>query len=277
MEDLSIGRTTLTLNGCGVAVGDDLNGTNPTAAITGSPLPPVNVVGDCVDGGNRSCSNMGDLNTNAAAPVDPLAGKLPTWTWPNPATCGGTGTLTTIGPGCYNNIAPTVTTLLPGDYYITGTVNIDNLTGDDVFLYLTNECGAPCGSHPDGGGFNVVGQNKRLHLTAHSSTGAYPSSPYLGVVVWQVAADTRTFACLGCLPAAEPFPPNNFNVEWSGAIYMPGVDQEFRNAATLTPLSNCALYIVRNLTMENGNGSFNNSGCSALYGGAAFLSIAVTE
>jgi hypothetical protein len=58
---------------------------------------------------------------------------------------------------------------------------------------------------------------------------------------------------------------------------MPGVDQEFRNHMTFTPLNGCALFIARNLTVGNGNGGFTNSNCAALYGGAAFLSIAVTE
>ena len=42
---LEIGNTQMTLNGCGAAVGGDLNGFNPNSTINGTPVPSVGVVG----------------------------------------------------------------------------------------------------------------------------------------------------------------------------------------------------------------------------------------
>jgi len=275
-QDLSIGNFKFTLEGCGLAVGGNLSGTNPQAEVKdpgGAHTPPVNVVGTCTG----DCGQMGDLNTGAAAPTDPLAGKLPAVTWPDATlfpgntTCVAGTTPVLTANKCYNNISPAVTTLQPGNYYITGVVNIDHLSGDNVFLYITNECTDPsCGP---GGLLNVVGNNKTLHLTAPTS------GPYTGIAVWQHVNDTNAFSCLGCGPAGsnESWPPNAFRLEWSGALYMPGVDQQYKNGVDFVPLNGCALYITRSLTVKNGNGGFTNRNCASLYGGAAFLSIAVTE
>jgi hypothetical protein len=275
-QNLEMGNFSFNLSGCGVSVGGTLNCTNPTSEIIGTPTPPVDVTGAST--GCNATRYMPGLNDNTGvAPIDPLkddilAGTLSPPPTPNPADCRQ-GTTPTIGPGCYTNISAAVTTLLPGDYYITGTVNIDHLTGNDVFLYLTNtNCGAPCG-HINGGGFNVVGQNKLLHLTPHTS------GMYSGIPVWQVESDTRPFSCLGCGPAGsdESWPPNSFRLEWSGVLYMPGVDQAYKNHVEFVPLNGCGLYITRSLTVNNGNGTLQNSGCASTFGGAAFLSTAVVE
>jgi Putative Flp pilus-assembly TadE/G-like len=269
-EDLEIGNFEFHLDGCSLSVGGELACTNPTSTVQGSPTPSVNVTGASSD-----CNPdpyMPGLNDNTGvAPIDPLAGKLPAVSWPDATLFPGSttciaGTTPVLTPGCYNNISPAVTTLLPGNYYMTGTVNIDHLSGDDVFLYLTNECTDPsCGP---GGRFNVIDMNKTLHLTAHTA------GPYTGIAVWQHASDTNPFSCITC-PGGNT--PNSFRLEWSGALYMPGVDQEFKNHVEFVPLNGCALYITRNLTVKNGNGSMTNTNCAALFGGAAFLSIAVTE
>ena len=255
---VSIGNFSMTLDGCGLSIGGSLTGTNPNSRIQdlagNTNTVPVNVVQTC----SGYCGKMGELHEHAAAPYDSLAATLTAPTAPDPATCVP-GLTPTIGPGCYSNISAAVQTLLPGDYYITGTVNIDSLSGDDVFLYLTGL-----------GRFNVVGQNKLLHLTAHTS------GPYQGIVVWQNIADTWPFSCLSCPPAGNPFPPNNFTLSFDGAIYMPGVDQEFRNSLSITP-SSCSLFIARNFTVNNGAGTLTNVGCANLYGGAGFLSVAVAE
>jgi hypothetical protein len=198
---------------------------------------------------------MGSLTTGAAAPIDPLASKLTAPLAPDPATCVP-GLTPTIGPGCYNNISANVNTLLPGDYYITGTVNIDSLSGSNVFLYMTGMAR-----------FNITGNNKQLTLTAKTS------GPYQGVVVWQDVADTQPFRCDSCMPDQQP---NQFTLNFNGAMYMPGVDQLFKNSLDIVPTT-CSLFIARNLTIFNGNGSFSNTGCAGLYGGAAYLSIAIVE
>ena len=44
---LALGNTQMALNGCGVAVGGDLNAFNPNSTINGTPIPSVGVVGSC--------------------------------------------------------------------------------------------------------------------------------------------------------------------------------------------------------------------------------------
>jgi len=259
--DLSIGNFAFTLD-CGLSVGGTLTGTNPQARVQDSAgntnTIPVNVVRTC----SGYCGKMGDLHQHAPAPYDVFAAKLTPPTAPKPSSCGP-GLTPTIGPGCYTNISPIVSRLLPGDYYITGTVNIDNLSADDVFLYLIGL-----------GRFNIVGENKRFHITAHTASG-----PYQGIAIWQDASDTQPFLCLGCPPSGTPYPPNNFTLDFTGAIYMPGVDQQFRNSLSISP-SSCALFIAHSLTVTNGSGTMTNIGCGGLYGsgaGAIFLSTGVAE
>jgi hypothetical protein len=240
VENLSFGNTTLTLNGCGVGVGGDLEGTNPNALVTGSPTPPVGVVGTC----SGTCTGMGNLTTGAPAPIDPLAAlAAPT----NPGGCTA-GAAATLDPGCYTSIGITVTTLNPGIYYVTGVIDIDNLSGTGVMIYV-----AP------GGQLTSSGNNKALHLTAPTS------GPYTGIAIFQDPANTLNWDV-----------KNQFTIDVSGAIYMPGVDVEFKNALTFT-LTNCSLFLAKSLTIKNGNGSLSNAGCGAAYGGAAFLNASIAQ
>jgi hypothetical protein len=240
---LSLGNTQLTMNGCGVAVGGDVNGANPNASITGTPLPSVGVVGTCTG----TCTGMGALSTGASAPTDPLAGlAAPPQTGLN-CPAGIAGTAATLLPGCYTSIASTVTTLQPGIYYVTGTVDIGHLSGTNVMIYLT------------GAGQLTSSNNQDLTLTAPTS------GPYAGIAIFQDPTDTNNFLT-----------GNNFTLSVSGAIYMPGVDVDIANALTFTA-TNCTLFIAKTLSIRNGNGAISNSGCAATYGGAAFLSVSIAE
>jgi hypothetical protein len=239
-DDLSIGNTQLTMNGCGISVGDDLAGTNPQSAILGSPSPIVGVVGTCTG----TCGAMGTLQTGAPAPVDPLAGlALPA----DPGGCTA-GTAPTLNPGCYTSIADTVTTLNPGLYYVTGTVNIGaNLTGNNVTLFLT------------GSGKLYAQNNRRISLTA-PTTGSY-----IGIAIFQDPADTNNFET-----------GQNFTLDVSGVVYMPGVDVDFPNSLSFTS-RNCTLFIAKSLTIRNGSGELNASGCGSAYSGAAFLWTSIAQ
>jgi len=239
MEDMSIGNTTMTLNGCGASIGGDLYGENPNSTIAGTPTPPVGVTGNC----SGTCTAMGTLTTNAPAPVDPLAGlAAPT----NPGGCTA-GVAATLGPGCYTSIAASVTTLTAGIYYVTGIVDIGNLTGTNVMIYLT------------GAGQLTADSNKRITLTA-PTTGAYT-----GIAIFQDLTDANNFEV-----------KNQFTLNVSGAIYMPGVDVEFKNSLSFVT-TNCTLFIAKSLTIKNGSGALNNNGCAAAYGGAAFLAASIAQ
>jgi hypothetical protein len=260
--NLTFGNFQFILDGCGLDVGGYLQPTNPTAAIWdlshNANTVPVSITETCNPiNPAQNCSNMGNYKEHAGKPFDSLGARLTAP--PTPLSCGPSGTGPSIGPGCYTNISAAVTTLQPGDYYITGTVNIDNLRGDDVFLYLTGL-----------GKFQVTGQNKVLHLTAHTGS----TNPYQGVVIWQDVSDTNPFTCPSC-PGGGSL-TNSFTLDFNGAIYMPGVDQTFGNAFIVAP-STCSIFVANNLTIINGSGSFTNTGCGGLYSNAAFLSVTVAE
>ena len=239
LEDLSIGNTTITMNGCGVAVGDDLEGSNPNATINGTPTPPVGVTGTCTG----SCGAMGTMTTGAPAPIDPLAGlAAPT----NPGGCIA-GVAATLNPGCYTTIAASVTTLNPGIYYVTGKIDIANLSGTGVMIYLT------------GSGQLTADNNSEIHLSAPTS------GTYTGIAIFQDPANTANFEV-----------KNGFTLDVNGAIYMPGVDVEFKNALTFTA-GTCNLFIAKSLTIKNGNGSISNTGCAGAFGGAAFLTASIAQ
>jgi hypothetical protein len=237
---LEIGNTTMTLNGCGVADGGDLNGANPNSRINGTPMPSVGIVGSCYN----NCGNMGSLTTGAPTPTDPLAG-LPAY--PNPGGCIA-GVAPTLSPGCYTTIATSVTKLNPGVYYVTGKLDVaTNLTGTDVMIYLT------------GGVYISIGNNNALHLSAPRS------GTYTGIAIFQDPSDSHAFDV-----------HNNSDLDVNGAIYMPGVDVDINNSLSFVN-TNCTLFIAHSLNIRNGNGSMSNAGCASTFGGAAFLSVSIAE
>ena len=239
MDDMTIGNTALTLSGCGLSVGGDLTGDNPNALVTGTPTPDVGVTGTC----SGTCTGMGRLTTGAPTPIDPLAGlAAPT----NPGGCIA-GVAATLNPGCYTSIGPTVTTLNPGIYYVTGIVDIGNLSGNGVMIYLT------------GAGQLTGEQNQAIHLTAPTS------GPYTGIAIFQDPSDANNFEV-----------KNSFTIDVFGAIYMPGVDVEFKNHLIFTA-TGCNLFIAKSLTIKNGSGSISNTGCASAYGGAVFLNASIAQ
>lgn len=239
VQNLTIGNSTITMNGCGVGVGGNLSGGNPNSTINGTPTPSVGVTGTC----SGTCSAMGTLTTGAPRPTDPLAGlAAPT----NPGGCVA-GVAATLGPGCYSSIASTVTTLTAGVYYITGNVDVSNLTGTNVMLYLT------------GSGRISAANNKEIHLTAPTS------GTYKGIAIFQDPSDTLNFNV-----------GNSFDIDVTGAIYMPGTDVITGNNINFIA-TQCTLFIAKSVNIPNGNGTMSNSGCGGLYGGALFLSVTIAQ
>jgi Flp pilus assembly protein TadG len=233
-EDLSIGNTFLNLNGCGVEVGGNLYGNNPNSTIGGTPTPPVGVTGTC----SGTCGAMGSLTTGVPPPDDPFAGlaapSMPT----SPCVLG---TAATLSPGCYTGMADTVTTLSAGEYYVTGPIEIGNLSGTGVLIYLT------------GSGQLTAQNNRAIHLTA-PTTGTYA-----GIAIFQDVSDTLNFEV-----------GQNFTIDVTGAIYMPGTDVNFQNSLMFTT-TGCTLFIAKSLFIRNGNGLVSNSGCASTFGTAGFL------
>jgi hypothetical protein len=140
-----------------------------------------------------------------------------------------------------------VTRLNPGIYYVTGNVTIGNLTGTGVMIYLS------------GSGQITSSNNNELHLSA-PTTG-----PYTGIAIFQDPGDSQNFGV-----------KNNFTLDVSGAIYMPGADVDINNHLQFTN-TNCTLFIAHSLNIRNGNGFMSNVGCAATFSGAAFLSVSIAE
>jgi len=239
MQNLDIGNSEIDTNGCSVAVGGNLGGTNPNAEITGTPVPTVAVTGTC----SGTCGAMGTLTTGAPPPTDPLAGMAAP---SNPGGCVA-GTAATLTAGCYTSIASTVTTLNAGIYYITGQVDVGNLTGSNVMLFL-----AP--------GAQLTAQNnKSLTLTAPSS------GTFKGVAIFQDRTNTNDIDI-----------KNNFTLTVTGAVYFPGADITIKNSLLIANTT-CTLFISKSLNVFNGSGNFTNSGCASLYGGAAYLTVTIAQ
>ena len=242
-EDLTFGNSAIHSNGCGVAVGGDIDPTKPGSTIDGTPLPSVGVHGDCV---GVSCDQMGVLTLGAPVPTDPLAGlPLPT----NPGGCVA-GTAATLTPGCYTSIAGSVTTLTAGIYYVTGRVDVDNLSGTNVMIYLSGS-GQLGAASP--------GNNKIITLTAPTS------GTYKGIAIFQDPAN-----------ASDIDIKNSFTFTVTGALYFPGADINFKNNLTITNTS-CTLFIGKSLNFDNGTGTFTNSGCATTFGGAVFLGVSIAQ
>ena len=241
MQDVGIGNMTITLNGCGLGVGGNLAGNNPNSTVNGTPEPPVTVAGSC----SGTCTHMGDLTApGGPSPSDPLS-TLPAFS--NPYGSCSAGAAATLSQGCYTSIASSVSTLNAGEYYITGTVNIGNLTGTNVFLYL-----AP-------GARLQAGNNQQLHLTGRSS------GTYAGIAVFQDRTNSNAFTV-----------GNQFTMDVNGAIYMKSAAIVTGNSLSITQ-TGCTILIANSLSINNGNGVMSNSGCSASFGGAAFLSVVIAE
>ena len=166
----------------------------------------------------------------------------------NPGSCIA-GVAATLSPGCYTSIATTVTTLSSGNYYVTGSVNINTLSGSGVMIYV-----AP-------GGSLTATNNRSLTLSAPTS------GTYSGVAIFQDRSNTSNFST-----------GNNFTLSVSGAVYMPAADVNFQNSVSFTS-TGCFLFIAKSLTVKNGNGALtmNSSACAGSYSGAGFLSFSMAE
>lgn len=156
MQDFSIGNDSVDLNGCGVAVGGNLDPTNPNASIDG----PVSISGTCSGGCPSGISNY---RTGQPPPTNPFANVV------SPPLSGCTAPpagATSLGPGCYTSIPATVTTI-SGIVSVTGAVNIGNsLTGTGL-LHLASTASINVNNHAS------------LNVTA-SNSGQYAGIAILG-------------------------------------------------------------------------------------------------
>jgi hypothetical protein len=250
--DLSLGNTELDMSGCGVGVAGNIDPYNPNSAIYYSPgvptpEPPVAVAGTCV-GTVSACPQMGTDTTGAPSPTDPLS-SLPDYTSPTGVNCpgGAAGTTATLNPGCYTSIAQSVTTLNTGNYYITGVVDVNNLTGSGVMLYLAN-------------GGQIASKNNNVLTLSAPTTGTYT-----GIAIFAARTNPLSFDV-----------KNHFTMNITGAIYMPDTPAFIDNHVDITN-TGCTLFVAKSININNGSGAFTKNNCAADFGGAAFLSVSLAE
>jgi hypothetical protein len=239
---ISIGVTTLNMPNCNIADTGDLACTNPG--------------GQCfIDSGTTSigadacegrCDNMGPITTNAPPPIDPLAGRLVDVVH---GACGPAPATGVIPAGvCYSSLLVSVDrTFAPGTVYFDGPITFNSgrtLTGNGTTLVL------------DIGASLVANQNNQVTLVAPTS-GTYP-----GIALYQVAGNTNDITF-----------ENSSSLNITGAMYAPTADVYFRNG--LDSSSDCVLFVVQSLTIENGNGALNNA-CSA-YAGSPLMTVTLAE
>jgi acetyltransferase-like isoleucine patch superfamily enzyme len=246
-EDLtSNNNDTITMNGCGVSVGDDISLGN------GSWIhaPSVGVGDQCCGSGTVSPAQV-----RITMPPDPLA-SLPAPADPGPACSSPlmiVGNMT-LNPGHYcgwrfNDNGNTLT-LNPGTYYITGPIDARssgkdaNIVGSGVMIYL-----AP------GGYIDLDANHVSMNLSAPTS------GTYSGILFYQDRTNNH----------AADFAKNNGDFTFSGASYFPAADVTVKN--NLGWASNCTLFVAKKLTTKN-NATVNND-CSAFAGGTPWKSVAL--
>lgn len=187
---------TLNASQCGILINDTANFSG--ASVSASS---IGYAGGAPNEGGATFSEA------APAPMLPVADPCPeiagcAYLAANPPSTSGCTSLTehgytgTIGPGCYNsiNLSSSTVTLSPGIYVINGGTNFNSstITGDGVTLYVTAN-----GTPPNFNG-DVV------------SLSPPTSGNEDGVVYYQVPSNTNS----------PNF--NGTNVSYSGLIYCPG-------------------------------------------------------
>ena len=240
MQDLNVGNDVWTFNGCDIGVGGNLNVLPFGVQILGTPTPSVGVAGTCTG----PCSQAGNLSTGAPAPVDPMNGLAP------PTVAGVCAAAPVVNPlpgGCYTTIPTAVTTLQSGaTFKVTGLWQPDNVTGSNVLIYLTSTAEIDGGN---GGSLNLVAGN---------------TAPYAGVAIY---GD----------PGSKLGAKNNFTLNITGAIYMPGGTADFNNSLAITD-TGCSLFIFGTFTDRNGGSKvLKTTGCAGSFSNATYLGVALAE
>lgn len=239
---ISIGNSAINMPNCSAVASGNISGANPNAEINAES---VAVSGTC----SGTCGGFDDLQQNAPPPTDPLA-SLPVPS--NPGGCAATSA-SSLSAGCYTDITVnnnSTTTLAPGIYYVTGTIDIGNnsslLGPSGVMLYLAPGAAINFGNH--------------VNLTLSAPT----SGTYAGVAFFQDRANGNSFA-----------PGNNATLDITGAFYAPAATVSIANSIG-SGSSGCMQLIVYRLSINNGNGALDDASCSEL-GGSALKSVAMAE
>lgn len=239
---ISIGTSKLQMPNCAIADAGDLVSTNPG----GQSFIYSNgtAVGDDACQGN--CANMGTVYYNAPPPDDPLLGKLAPVTH---GACGPAPATGVIPSGvCYSSLDVTVDrTIAPGTVYFNGPITFNSgrhLTALGVTMVL------------DTGASLTGNQNTRLEISAPTS-GTYP-----GIALYEVAGNTNTI-----------YFPNSAEFRLTGAVYAPDASLEVRNG--LDTSSDCVLFVVKSLVIDNGDGYLNNA--CASYAGSPLMTVSIAE
>lgn len=220
MQNLSLGNDTINLGGCGVAVGGNLDPTNPRSTING----PVSISGTCLGGCPGGIPNY---KTGQPPPTNPFAGVVsPTCTSPTTPPPGTTA----LGSGCYTGIPATVTSL-SGIVSVTGLFDMGSSVTGTGLLHLTSTATLR------------VNNNSTLSLTAINS-GAYAGIALLGDSGSSIdAKNSTTLNVAGAIvmPGSDVNFKNHLHVNDTGCTMMifRNFDEKNGNGVSLST-ANCA-------------------------------------
>jgi hypothetical protein len=111
----------------------------------------------------------------------------------------------------------------------------------------------------DNGGSLVANQNNLVTLVAPTAASG---ATYPGIALYQVASNTNPITF-----------ENSSMLNLTGALYAPSSDVSFRNG--LDTSSDCVLFVVKSITIDNGNGALNNA--CATYAGSPLMTVSLAE
>jgi hypothetical protein len=240
MNDLSLGKATITGTGCTVRVGGDLIGTNPNAEIIG----PTLVTGDCL----QYCGNYHTYATDQPVPENPFADLVPlTPTTPcGPAPAG----VSPIPAGCYTTIPNQATiTFGAGVTFVSGTWDLANnnkiyaTSGSLIYLLSTGK---------------MIGLQAEIHITASDTIAGYE-----GIALAGDAGSSMVFN-------------NGLVLDITGAAALANTTFESKNNITIANTT-CNIMVFNDFETNNGTGEVSGEGCAALFSGAKYLSVALAE
>jgi hypothetical protein len=244
-DSISIGVTHLNMPNCNIADAGDLRCSNPGGQCFIDSR--TTAIGSTACEGR--CDNMGDIIANAPAPSDPLAGRLADVSHGACVAPPATGIIP--ANTCYSGLHVGVDReFASGTVYFNGPITFDSgrqLTGNGTTLVL------------DVGASLVANQNNTVTLVAPTAASG---ATYPGIALYQVAANTSDITF-----------ENSSSLNITGAMYAPTADVYFRNG--LDSSSDCVLFVVQSITIENGDGALNNA-CAA-YGGSPLMTVTLAE
>lgn len=236
------GAASVNIPGCSLDANSNFNSAPGAVSVTGGATLTASAV--VTPGAVMGCANCTKINGTT---VDLYAARVTGIMLPAVANCANdpnANNAIQLNAGCYKGMTfqgNANATLGTGTYFVAGDLTIHGgakVSGGDVTFVVYNN-----------GKIAIQAGNPAptVTLTAPSSGGV----PYQGLVIYQVAADTKTADFSGCSG-------NPSSCTFTGAIYVPGAGVTFTGSSS----SNCTVLTAQSVTFS-GSSTLNASQCGA--------------